>query len=48
MMEILTAIEASGFSMWIKENSTGYVAILAFHTWGLVFLVGISGTWRIA
>ena len=42
-MEILGAIEASGFSMWIKESSTGYVAILAFHTWGLVFLVGISG-----
>ena len=44
MMEILGAIEASGFSMWVKESSTAYVSILAFHTWGLVFLVSISGT----
>lgn len=43
-MEFLSAIEASGFSMWLKESSTGYVSILAFHTIGLVFLVGISGT----
>lgn len=37
------AVENSGFSMWIKESSTGYVAILAFHTVGLAFLVGVSG-----
>ena len=43
MMEILQAIEASGFSMWVKESSTAYVAVLAFHTIGLAFLVGISG-----
>ena len=43
MMEILEAIEASGFSMWVKESSTAYVAVLAFHTIGLAFLVGISG-----
>jgi len=42
-MELLSALEASGFSMWVKESSTAYVAILAFHTIGLVFLVGISG-----
>jgi hypothetical protein len=28
--------------MWLKENSTPYVAVLAFHTVGLAFLVGIS------
>ena len=42
-MEILEALEASGFSMWVKESSTAYVAVLAFHTIGLAFLVGISG-----
>jgi len=42
MMDLLLAIENSGFSMWIKQSSTGYVAILAFHTVGLAFLVGVS------
>jgi hypothetical protein len=42
-MEILQALEASGFAMWVKESSTAYVAVLAFHTIGLAFLVGISG-----
>jgi hypothetical protein len=42
-MEYLEALEASGFSMFIKESSTAYVAFLAFHTIGLVFLVGVSG-----
>lgn len=42
-MEILQALEASGFAMWVKESSTAYVATLAFHTIGLAFLVGISG-----
>jgi len=42
-MEFLEALEASGFSMWVKESSTAYVAVLAFHTIGLTFLVGISG-----
>jgi hypothetical protein len=41
-MEMLAVLEASGFSMWVKESSTAYVAVLAFHTIGLVFLVGIS------
>ncbi len=43
MVEILQALENSGFSMWVKESSTAYVAVLAFHTIGLAFLVGISG-----
>ena len=42
-MEFFEALEASGFSMWVKESSTAYVAVLAFHTIGLTFLVGISG-----
>ena len=42
-MEILQALEASGYAMWVKESSTAYVAVLAFHTIGLTFLVGISG-----
>ena len=42
-MEFLVALEASAFSMWVKESSTAYVAVLAFHTIGLTFLVGISG-----
>jgi hypothetical protein len=42
MMDFLMAVENSGFSMWIKQSSTGYVAILAFHTVGLAFLVGVS------
>jgi len=43
VVEILQALENSGFSMWVKESSTAYVAVLAFHTIGLAFLVGISG-----
>ena len=43
MMELLQSLESSGFSMWVKESSTAYVAVLAFHTIGLAFLVGISG-----
>lgn len=42
-MEILAALEASGVAMFLKESSTGYVAILAYHSIGMAFLVGISG-----
>jgi|TARA_Y100000310_G_scaffold343919_1_gene453934 hypothetical protein len=42
-MEILEALEASAYAMWIKESSTAYVAFLAFHSIGMAFLVGISG-----
>ncbi len=42
-MEILEALEASGFAMWVKESSTAYVGVLALHTIGMCFLVGISG-----
>ena len=43
MMEILAALEASGFAMSVKESNTGYVAILAYHSIGMALLVGISG-----
>lgn len=42
-MELLNALEHSGYAMWVKESSTAYVVVLAFHTIGLSFLVGISG-----
>ncbi len=42
MMDFLQTVESSGFSMFVKESSTAYVAVLAFHTIGLAFLVGIS------
>lgn len=41
-MEILAALEASGFAMFVKESNTGYVATLAYHSIGMAFLVGIS------
>jgi len=40
---ILEAIETSGFSMLVKQSGTAYVAVLAFHTIGLIFLAGVSG-----
>ena len=43
MMEMLAALEASGFAMAVKESNTGYVSVLAFHSIGMAFLVGISG-----
>ncbi len=43
MMGVLEALESSGFAMLVKESSTGYVAILAWHSIGMAFLVGISG-----
>ena len=43
MMELLQALEASRFAMFVKESGTAYTAFLAFHTIGLAFLVGISG-----
>ncbi len=42
-MEILAALEASGFAMFVKESNTAYVSVLAWHSIGMAFLVGISG-----
>ena len=43
MMEILAQLEASRFAMFVKESGTAYTTVLAYHTIGLAFLVGISG-----
>lgn len=44
MWEVLASIENSGFSTWISETPSvlGYPTILAFHAFGLAFLVGLS------
>jgi hypothetical protein len=45
MWELLEAIENSGFATWVRETPSvfGYSTILAFHTFGMAFLVGLSG-----
>jgi hypothetical protein len=45
MWEFLDAIENSAFSSYIREtpNVLGYSTVLAFHTFGMAFLVGLSG-----
>ena len=44
MFELLQTLQDSDYAMWIKEHSTAYTFFLAFHTIGLAFLVGVSGT----
>src|SRR4051812_10453546 len=45
MQDFLESIENSGFSTYIRETPSvlGYSTILAFHTFGMAFLVGLSG-----
>ena len=45
MQEFLESIENSSFSTYIREtpNVLGYSTILALHTFGMAFLVGLSG-----
>ncbi len=45
MWEMLEAIENSGFPTWVREANTifGYSTVLALHTFGMAFLVGLSG-----
>ena len=45
MREFLEAIENSGFCTYIRETPSvlGYSTILALHTFGMAFLVGLSG-----
>ena len=45
MWEILEAIENSGFATFVRETPSvlGYSTILALHTFGMAFLVGLSG-----
>ena len=44
MMDLLTALEGSTFSTWLRESSTvwAYPAVLTLHTVGLAVLVGTS------
>lgn len=44
MMEFLTAIEGSAFSIWLRESSSvlAYPTVLTLHTVGLAVLVGAS------
>ena len=43
-MEILAALENSGFGTWVRESPSpwAYPGILFLHTIGLAFLVGLS------
>jgi hypothetical protein len=45
MWEFLETIENSGFATWVRETPTvlGYSTVLALHTFGMAFLVGLSG-----
>jgi len=44
MMEFLASIENSGFATWVREANTvlAYPTVLAFHTFGMAFLVGTN------
>src|SRR5438046_3140032 len=43
-MEMLNAIENSGFGIWVRESGSmwAYPTIIFFHSLGLSFLVGMS------
>jgi len=43
-MDILSALENSGFSVWLKESNSiwGYATVLTLHTIGLALLVGAN------
>jgi hypothetical protein len=45
MWDLLDSIENSGFATYIRETPSvlGYSTVLAFHTFGMAFLVGLSG-----
>lgn len=44
MMDVLTTLEGSAFSTWLRESSTvwAYPTVLTLHTVGLAVLVGAS------
>ena len=44
MMEWLTAVEGSGFAIWVRESNSiwAYPTVLTFHTIGLAVLVGAN------
>lgn len=43
-MEFLSFFEQSGLAIWLRESTTvlAYPTVLAFHTFGMAFLVGTS------
>jgi hypothetical protein len=45
MQDFLESIENSGWASYIREtpNVLGYSTVLALHTFGMAFLVGLSG-----
>jgi hypothetical protein len=45
MSELLESIENSGFATYIRETPSwpAYSTVLALHTFGMAFLVGLSG-----
>ncbi len=44
MMEFLNLIENNSFAIWLRESTSilAYPTLLAFHTFGMAFLVGTS------
>jgi hypothetical protein len=44
MIEFLESLENSGFATWVREANTvlAYPTVLAFHTLGMLFLVGMN------
>jgi len=44
MIELLTALEGSAFSTWLRESTSvwGYPTVLMLHTVGLAMLVGLN------
>lgn len=45
MLELITAIEDSGFATWVRESPSifAYTAILSLHAIGLAIVAGLSG-----
>ena len=45
MWHLVELIEESGFATWVRETPSvfGYSTVLALHTFGMAFLVGLSG-----
>jgi hypothetical protein len=46
MMNVLQAIESSGFSRWVRESESlfAFAGILLVHTIGMGFVVGVNAT----
>lgn len=46
MMDLLTALEESGFATWLRESTSlwAYPLVLTLHTVGLAALVGLNAT----